>query len=86
MEESKGKLMISLSDGQDFWEVKITDNGVGIPEENIPRLFEPYFTAKRNGMGLGLPATLNILQAHRAQIDVTSVEQVGTTFTIMFPK
>lgn len=86
MEESKGKLMISLSDGQEFWEVKITDNGIGIPEENIPRLFEPYFTAKRNGMGLGLPSTLNILQAHQAQVDVTSVEHVGTTFTIMFPK
>jgi PAS domain S-box-containing protein len=86
MDENKGKLMISLSDGQEFWEVKITDNGIGIPEENIPRLFEPYFTAKRNGMGLGLPATLNILQAHHALVDVTSVEHVGTTFTIMFPK
>jgi PAS domain S-box-containing protein len=86
MEEYTGKLMISVFDNHNHWEVKITDNGVGIPEENIPKLFEPYFTAKRNGMGLGLPATLNILHAHQAEVDVTSVEGVGTTFSIMFKK
>jgi PAS domain S-box-containing protein len=86
MEENTGKLMISISDNTDHWEVKITDNGVGIPEESIPKLFEPYFTAKRNGMGLGLPATLNILHAHNAQVDVTSVVGVGTTFSILFGK
>jgi signal transduction histidine kinase len=63
----------------------IRDNGCGIPEENISRLFEPYYTSKRNGMGLGLAATLNILQAHKAQIDVSSVVGTGTTFTISFP-
>jgi PAS domain S-box-containing protein len=86
MEENTGKLMISISENTDHWEVKITDNGVGIPEESIPKLFEPYFTAKRNGMGLGLPATLNILHAHNAQVDVTSVVGVGTTFSILFGK
>jgi PAS domain S-box-containing protein len=86
MEENTGKLMVSVFEDQDHWEVKITDNGMGIPEESIPKLFEPYFTAKRNGMGLGLPATLNILHAHQAQVDVTSVEGVGTTFSIMFSK
>jgi signal transduction histidine kinase len=48
-------------------------------------LFEPYFTSKRNGMGLGLAATLNILQSHKAHIDVTSVVNQGTIFTISFP-
>jgi PAS domain S-box-containing protein len=86
MEENTGKLMISVVEVADHWEVKITDNGVGIPEESIPKLFEPYFTAKRNGMGLGLSATLNILHAHNAQVDVTSVEGVGTTFSIIFGK
>nr|MBA2745267.1 PAS domain S-box protein [Flavisolibacter sp.] len=65
--------------------VTIKDNGCGIPEENITRLFEPYFTSKRNGMGLGLAATLNILQSHKANIDVTSVVNSGTTFVITFP-
>jgi signal transduction histidine kinase len=63
----------------------IRDNGCGIPEENISRLFEPYFTSKRNGMGLGLAATLNILQSHKASIDVTSMLKKGTTFLITFP-
>lgn len=85
MEEGAGRLMISLLHKKDNSEIRITDNGVGISEENIPKLFEPYFTAKRNGMGLGLPAALNILQAHKAQIDVTSVEGVGTTFSLIFP-
>jgi signal transduction histidine kinase len=65
--------------------VIIRDNGCGIPEENISRLFEPYYTSKRNGMGLGLAATLNILQSHKAHIDVTSVVNKGTAFTITFP-
>lgn len=65
--------------------VIVKDNGQGIPEENISRLFEPYFTSKRNGMGLGLAATLNILQSHKAQVDVTSVVEEGTVFTISFP-
>jgi signal transduction histidine kinase len=65
--------------------VTIKDNGCGIPEENVSRLFEPYFTSKRNGMGLGLAATLNILQSHKANIDVSSVLKQGTTFTISFP-
>ncbi|RYZ84611.1 MAG: PAS domain-containing sensor histidine kinase, partial [Proteobacteria bacterium] len=52
--------------------VKIRDNGSGITEENLSKLFEPYFTSKRNGLGLGLAATLNILQAHKGRIEVTS--------------
>jgi signal transduction histidine kinase len=63
----------------------IRDNGCGIPEENLSRLFEPYFTSKRNGMGLGLAATLNILQSHKAHIDLSSTVGEGTTFVITFP-
>lgn len=86
MEEGKGRLMIVVEDNYQNWEVKITDNGVGISEEELPKLFEPYFTAKRNGLGLGLSATLNILQAHSAVVEVTSVPTVGTTFSIQFEK
>jgi PAS domain S-box-containing protein len=85
MEEGKGLLNISLQLLLHTAVLKISDNGCGIPEENISRLFEPYFTQKRNGMGLGLAFTLNILQAHKATIDVNSGEQIGTTFTITFP-
>lgn len=80
-----GELSIVIDSAKDTHIVTIKDNGCGIPEENISRLFEPYFTSKRNGMGLGLAATLNILQSHKANIDVNSTVKKGTTFTITFP-
>ncbi len=64
----------------------IKDNGCGISEENISRLFEPYFTSKRNGMGLGLASTLNIIQSNKGYIDVKSELNVGTEFIITFEK
>lgn len=85
MEEEKGVLEVNVETLKGNHVVTISDNGCGIPEENISRLFEPYFTSKRNGMGLGLAATLNILQSHKANIDVTSVLNQGTTFIITFP-
>jgi PAS domain S-box-containing protein len=85
MEPGKGILTISIDSSKTAHIATIRDNGCGIPEENISRLFEPYFTSKRNGMGLGLAATLNILQSHRANIDVSSATGQGTTFTISFP-
>ena len=83
--DGTGALEIDITCLGPIHTVVVKDNGQGIPEENISRLFEPYFTSKRNGMGLGLAATLNILQSHKAQVDVTSVVQEGTTFTISFP-
>lgn len=64
--------------------VTIADNGCGISEQNLSRLFEPYFTSKRNGMGLGLASTMNILQSHKANIEVDSVVDEGTSFRITF--
>src|SRR5690606_27760235 len=72
METGKGKLEIKIFAEKELPVVSIKDNGCGISEENISRLFEPYFTAKRNGMGLGLATTLNILQSHKADVEVLS--------------
>ena len=66
------------------YKVLINDNGGGIPEENISRIFEPYFTSKTNGFGLGLAATWNILQSHRAGVDVSSQLGEGTSFMLTF--
>lgn len=85
MEPGKGVLSVTLDGVKDLHTLVIKDNGCGIPDENLSRLFEPYFTSKRNGMGLGLAATLNILQSHKAAVDVSSVLKQGTTFTIGFP-
>jgi len=85
MEENKGILKLSLIQQDSYISsVNITDNGYGISEENITKLFEPYFTQKRNGMGLGLASTLNIIQAHNATIDVNSQVGKGSTFSIYF--
>jgi len=83
--DHSGQLNIAIQKGDEMHVVIVKDNGCGIPEDNLSRLFEPYFTSKRNGMGLGLAATLNILQSHKAQIDVTSVVQMGTKFVINLP-
>jgi PAS domain S-box-containing protein len=85
MEEGTGSLSISLTHLSNQAVLRISDNGCGISEENISRLFEPYFTQKRNGVGLGLAFTLNILQAHKASIEVSSVLTKGTIFVITFP-
>jgi PAS domain S-box-containing protein len=85
MAAHKGELDIDIETSNVVHRVMIRDNGCGIPEENLSRLFEPYFTSKRNGMGLGLAATLNILQSHKAHIDLSSTVGEGTTFVITFP-
>jgi signal transduction histidine kinase len=86
MENETGKLVIAVDSYDNVHEVTIKDNGCGIPPENISRLFEPYFTSKRNGVGLGLASTLNILQSHKAKVEVQSVINEGTTFSIIFQK
>ena len=84
MDEEKGVLRISTRSHSDSLQVIFTDNGSGISEENMDKIFEPYFTGKNSGMGIGLATTLNILHAHHGRIDVESEEGVGTTFTITF--
>jgi signal transduction histidine kinase len=84
IDHNTGVITLSAEKGRDMVLVKIQDNGMGIPAESLGRLFEPYYTTKRNGMGLGMVATLNILQAHNATIEVRSEEGRGTLFTILF--
>ena len=85
MDEQNGVLTISLHRLTNHAVLNINDNGCGISEEHISRLFEPYFTQKRNGVGLGLAFTMNIIQSHKAALDVTSEPGKGTTFTVSFP-
>jgi two-component system sensor histidine kinase HydH len=65
--------------------VKISDTGIGIPEENRKKLFSPFFTTKKNGTGLGLAITYRIIENHRGSIDVASEPGKGTTFTVRIP-
>ncbi|MDY0780347.1 ATP-binding protein [Tenacibaculum sp. IB213877] len=74
-----------LSEGNNF-KIVVTDNGKGIPEENKKLIFEPKFTTKTSGMGLGLPMIKKIIEAYGGSISFTSKEGVGTQFTIILPK
>ena len=65
--------------------VRVTDTGVGIPEENLARLFEPFFTTRENGIGLGLSVTRSIVDGHSGSIEVNSTVGAGTTFTVRLP-
>lgn len=86
METGKGELHISLSVEPDGYTVTIKDNGKGIPEEYIHKLFEPFFTMKKSGTGLGLAASYSIFQSHKANIRVESQLNKGTDFIIGFSK
>ncbi|RAW01775.1 hybrid sensor histidine kinase/response regulator [Pseudochryseolinea flava] len=86
IQSTDGRISVLLDEREGDFVVEITDNGGGIPPEILSKLFEPYFTSKRNGMGLGLATTLNIIQSHKGTVDVKSKVNVGTTFTIRFPQ
>jgi PAS domain S-box-containing protein len=65
--------------------VSITDTGEGIPVEDLPKIFNPFFTRKADGTGLGLPITQRILHQHSGIIDVESNPGHGTTFYVKLP-
>ncbi|SNR43798.1 His Kinase A (phospho-acceptor) domain-containing protein [Dokdonia pacifica] len=66
--------------------ITVSDNGIGITEENKPKIFEPKFTTKTSGMGLGLAMVKNIMETYNGSINFTSQEGKGTVFTVRFPK
>jgi signal transduction histidine kinase len=71
-------------DGQ-YINISIQDSGVGIPDEDISKLFDPFFSKKEGGMGLGLSITHRIIDQHRGKIEVESAPGKGTVFTIWLP-
>ena len=82
MEPGNGVLRLSTSTREGKCVIQIADNGPGIAEESQSRIFEPYFTNKPKGTGLGLTNTQNIILNHKGQIAFESKKGEGTTFTI----
>lgn len=83
-----GDLALSTSapePGRKSLAVSVRDTGAGIPPENIPRLFDPYFTTKQRGFGLGLPIVERIVKAHGGRVEVVSELGKGSTFTVWLP-
>jgi len=75
----------SLADGGKRIAVSIRDTGKGIPERYLAKVFEPYFTLKTGGTGLGMTITKRIIEDHKGEISIQSKEGEGTTVTIELP-
>ncbi len=80
----EGKRMVPLKKG-DYLQISIADSGGGIPKEHIDKIFEPYFTTKANGSGLGLATSYSIVVKHDGYIDVESLKERGAKFFIYLP-
>lgn len=81
----KGELTIAACKRADGVELSVKDQGPGIPAAQRERLFEPFYTTKSQGTGLGLALCLSIVERHSGKISVQSEEGKGTTFTVFFP-
>lgn len=66
-------------------EIAVKDTGTGVSPENMKRLFEPLFTTKLTGIGLGLAVSKRLVEANNGRIEVESKVGKGTTFTLIFP-
>ncbi len=80
-----GKLRLVAEKADEAVRITVGDTGVGISEEDLPKIFEPYFTTKENGTGLGLTITFKIVREHDGEIMVTSRPGQGSTFMINLP-
>jgi signal transduction histidine kinase len=85
MEPKGGKLEVTTKQADNSIEIKIKDTGVGISEENLQKIFAPFFTTKAQGMGVGLAICKRFVEQHHGTIEVESKEGEGSTFTIQLP-
>jgi signal transduction histidine kinase len=82
-----GTLTIGAASSKDGRvEIRVSDTGVGIPPENLAKIFDLYFTTKQSGTGIGLSLVYRTVQLHNGDIDVESTPGVGTSFVIKMPK
>ena len=76
--------IVNLKKGK-YIKIIFQDEGIGISKENLTKIFDPYFTTKQAGSGLGLATTYSIIKKHNGHIDISSKLGTGTTFTIYLP-
>lgn len=85
-EVSSPRILVSVATEGDFVKICVADNGIGIEDQNKEKIFEPKFTTKTSGMGLGLGMVKNIVETYKGTIQFTSQPGKGTVFTVRFPK
>lgn len=81
----KGELSILCYSNENKYYIRIKDNGCGMKSETLAKIFEPYFTTKANGTGLGMTMVYKIVKEFSGEIQVESVENEGTEFIMSFP-
>jgi signal transduction histidine kinase len=84
-EDRPGKIEIRLYKKDSFYEIEISDNGIGIPDELRSKIFNPNFTTKTTGMGLGLALVKNTLENFNGKVRFESESGIGTTFFVSLP-
>jgi signal transduction histidine kinase len=82
---SNGHIDIKVFSDEEFLKIQISGSGIGINPRNVGHIFDPFFTSKKNGNGLGMLIIQRILRAHNARMDISSCENSGTTITLEFP-
>lgn len=82
----KGTVTLTTCEDDNNVYIKVSDTGPGIAPEVLPKIFDPFFSTKKTGSGLGLSVSYNIIKSHRGQIQAESTLGKGTTFTISLPK
>jgi len=80
-----GRVIVTIKSQGSTAVVEVADNGRGIPPEDLPNIFRPFYTTKGEGTGLGLSLARRIVEDHHGRIDVTSTVGKGTTFAVMLP-
>lgn len=86
IESPSGQVIVGTYQEGNYFYIYVEDNGVGMTSEQKESLFDPFFTSKKNGLGLGLTSTQGIILEHKGQIEVESEVGHGSTFTILLPK
>ncbi len=83
--EGRGIIKVEIEAEEGFAAIVVSDTGRGIPAENIPSIFRPFYTTKGNGTGLGLSLARRIVEEHHGRIDVASTMGKGSRFTVLLP-
>ncbi len=81
-----GSLDINIFEEKENVEVAVQDTGTGIGEKDLPRIYDPYFTSKPAGTGLGLAVVQKIMEAHGGKVSVESAKEKGTKVSLYFPR
>jgi len=83
--EGPGTVRVEIGSQEGYSSVVVSDNGRGIPPQNLPNIFRPFYTTKGEGTGLGLSLAHRIVEDHHGRIEVSSVVGKGSTFTVLLP-